>query len=191
MTIIGKRTLRGTASALFCVFVSSMPAWAQQAPSEFPEPAVVAAASESLAPALPAPVPELFAHNVVVPLPRLQLHAGPLTFVPAAQGSPRMPERRFMLNLLTLSFEGLQAADAITTIFAMRGGATEQNPVMQHIASHPVRLAVVKASVTTASLLMTHRIVKRHRLAGMLLLAGLNSTLAIVVTRNVQVASGQ
>jgi hypothetical protein len=54
------------------------------------------------------------------------------------------------------------------------------------VASHPLRLTLVKATVTTASLLMTHRIVKRHRLGGMLLLAGLNGTLAIVVSRNMQ-----
>ena len=99
----------------------------------------------------------------------------------------RTLERKAMLNALTASYEVLQAADVITTTLALRNGSREQNPLLKGFAHHPIRLSIVKASVTTASLILTHRLVKKHRLGGTLLLAGLNGTLAIIVARNMHV----
>ena len=92
------------------------------------------------------------------------------------------------LDWLAASFEVLQTADVITTAMALRNGLHEQNPLLKGIAGQTLALSAVKASVTTAALVLTHRIVKRHRFAGTLLLAGLDGTLAIIVTRNLQAA---
>jgi hypothetical protein len=162
-----------------------VPATAQQAEPLHTPPALAPAAAVAQNFASPTPIPELLTRNVVIPLRELYFH--PPTIVPASEiAAPDSFRHRLTLNLMTASYEALQAADVITTVQAIRRGAREQNPVMQGVASHPLRLALVKASVTTATLVMTHRIVKRHRLGGMLLLAGLNGTLAIVVSRNMQ-----
>jgi hypothetical protein len=165
------RTILCGLLVLPCLLLSIAPVHAQEGDPQLVD-SVVADATAEAEPAVAPPAP------VADPIQ---------TRGRVASAIVRTLERKAMLNALTASYEVLQAADVITTTLALRNGSLEQNPLLKGFAHHPVRLAIFKASVTTASLILTHRLVKKHRLGGTLLLAGLNGTLAIIVARNMQV----
>jgi hypothetical protein len=110
----------------------------------------------------------------------------------AAQNIQSSPEprsdRSTALNLLHVSFVGLEAADVYTTIRGVKGGgAVESNPLMRSAANHPVSLTALKAGIAVSSVVLTRRMARDHRVAAILLTAGLNSAYAAIAVHNFNV----
>ena len=107
---------------------------------------------------------------------------------PAVSGVRKVLEHPRTMTWLVASFGALQTADVISTRMAIARGLEERNPLVKGFAGDAFTLTLVKASVSAASLVLTNRLAKRHRMAGALLMAGLDGTLAIVAARNLHLA---
>jgi Domain of unknown function (DUF5658) len=110
----------------------------------------------------------------------------------AAQDTPSSPpqpkaQQSVALNLLHVSFVSLEAVDVYTTVRGISGGAVEANPLMRAPASHPVGMTALKAGVAVSSVVLTRRMARDHRVAAILLTAGLNSAYAAIAVHNVNV----
>lgn len=71
---------------------------------------------------------------------------------------------------------------------AIDRGAREANPVVARLLNSPPALVAVKAGSTVAVVYATERLWKRHRVAAVLLMAGLNAGYAGVIARNYSVS---
>ena len=124
------------------------------------------------------------AGSLLLPVPVLAQPAGEPAVV--RSGLRITFEHPRMMNWLTAAFAILQTADVVSTRIALNGGLREQNPFVKGFASHTVGLSLVKASASGAAILLTRRVAAKHRLAGTLLMAGLDGTMGMIVTRNMQ-----
>ena len=88
---------------------------------------------------------------------------------------------------LYASFASLQVFDVTSTLRAIDRGAHEANPVVALVDSTPA-LAAMKAGSTMAVIYLAERLRKRHRIAAVLLMAGLNAGYVGVVTHNYSVS---
>jgi hypothetical protein len=109
---------------------------------------------------------------------------------PLHQSSDRVAEvaplRLGVLLPLYVSFAGLQALDAHSTMRGLRAGGTEQNPLLRGIAGRPAALVALKAGVAASTILLTESLRVRNRAGAIVLMAALNSVYAMVVTHNYQ-----
>jgi ABC-type uncharacterized transport system permease subunit len=92
---------------------------------------------------------------------------------------------------LYVSLAGLQALDIVSTRQALNAGAVEANPVVAPFAGSPVAFAVIKAGVTSASIVASERLWKKNRKAALLTMIALNAAYGIVVAHNYRVAAAQ
>ena len=94
------------------------------------------------------------------------------------------PPRPGALVPLYVSFAGLQALDAHSTIRALRSGASEANPLLREVADRPIALFALKAGVTASTIFLTEKLRVKNRVGAVVLMAALNSAYAMVVAHN-------
>jgi Domain of unknown function (DUF5658) len=87
----------------------------------------------------------------------------------------------------------LQALDVDSTVKAIRSGAgREANPVLQPVVGSRAGLLAVKAGTTAAIILAAERLRKDHHpVAAVVLMIGVNSTVAMVAAHNYSVGGGR
>jgi hypothetical protein len=83
----------------------------------------------------------------------------------------------------------LQLLDAHSTMTAMKYGGVEANPLMKDVASNRTALFGVKAAVATTTILATHHVGKRNRLAAVLTGIAINAAYAAIVAHNYRIAN--
>jgi hypothetical protein len=116
-------------------------------------------------------------------LAAVEAEARPLEVRTAARPAP--------LVGLYVSLAGLQALDLVSTRRALNAGAVEANPVVAPFAGSPVALAVIKAGVTSATIVASERLWKKNRKAALLTMIALNAAYGAVVAHNYRVAAAQ
>lgn len=85
----------------------------------------------------------------------------------------------------------LQGYDTYSTMKALRSGAREANPFMQHVVKSPVAFVAVKATVTTASVMAAEQLWKNNHRAGAIgLMVVSNAMMGMVAAHNARVISG-
>jgi hypothetical protein len=90
---------------------------------------------------------------------------------------------------LYVSFASLQVFDIASTGYALDHGAQEANPVLAGLADSTPALVAVKAGSTAAIIYLTERLRKRHPVAAVLLMVGLNAGYASIVAHNYSVGA--
>jgi Domain of unknown function (DUF5658) len=103
--------------------------------------------------------------------------------VSPAPSRPDTPPPRATLALYS-SFGVLQALDVHSTHRALGRGGREANPIMGTMAGSPMLMAGVKAGATVGIIYLSEKLRKRNRTAAMVVMVALNSTYAVVVSRN-------
>ncbi len=106
----------------------------------------------------------------------------PPLVVPAGAGPAA--GRPSAMVALYVSYAGLQALDAVTTLRALDAGASEQNPLVGRAAAHPGALLAVKAGVAVGTIYLAERLHKRNRAAAVVLMAVLNGAYLAIVANN-------
>jgi len=89
------------------------------------------------------------------------------------------------------SFGALQAADVVTTLTAVSGGAREANPLLQGAVKSPPAIIAIKAGVVVGTIFTLERLRKDHPVVAVATLIAINSTLAIVAINNAAVTARQ
>jgi hypothetical protein len=84
---------------------------------------------------------------------------------------------------LYATFVALQGFDLQSTASALRRGGTEGNPIMK-LSSQMPYLVALKGASTVGVVLTTERIRKRHPVAALLMMAGLNVGYGLIVAHN-------
>jgi hypothetical protein len=85
-------------------------------------------------------------------------------------------------------YVSLQLLDVYSTTTALSSGAgREGNVFMKGAASNPASLLMVKAASTALVVYGTEKLRKRHRVTAMVMMAAIDTTLAVVVKRNYSV----
>jgi hypothetical protein len=112
--------------------------------------------------------------------------------VPAwAADGPGAPSRGLVLPALYVSFAGLNAYDAASTIDAVKHGAVEANPLLSGMAARPAALWAVKGGVTAVSILASERLWRRgQKRQAVVLMAITNGIMAAVAANNASVRAG-
>jgi len=155
------------AAALLLLTVSVIPARAADGSD----------AADGVASAVPA-----LAADVDWALPAVQLGSG--SNMAASRGS--------VLPSLYASLAALQAYDGYSTTTGLRHGATEGNGAMKNVAANPAAMWVVKAGVTTASIVAAERLWKQNRrVAAIATMVATNSVMAAVAAHNTSVLRAQ
>lgn len=99
-----------------------------------------------------------------------------------------MDTRPSVLVPLYVGLAGLQAYDGWATIDGVRGGATETNPLVGGLASHPVAFWSIKAVSTVASIYGAETLWRtHHRGQAIALLVVANGVMAAVAARDASV----
>lgn len=114
----------------------------------------------------------------------------PVAVVPPARvmEMPRpQPARPQALIPLYVSFAALQALDAHSTLSVTRAGGDERNPLVQPVASHPAGMIALKVATGAATVLLTERLWKRHRMASVAFMVAINAGYAAIVAHNYRV----
>lgn len=119
-----------------------------------------------------------------VALPRLKPLTMPEDEVTSSTGPSTRPGALFPLYV---SFVSLQVLDVISTRHALELGGREANPVLGPFAHRTAALVAMKAGSTVASIYLIERLRKRHPVAAVLLMVGLNAGYAGVVAHNYSV----
>jgi hypothetical protein len=94
------------------------------------------------------------------------------------------PPRPRLLVPLYISFAGLQALDAHSTLRALKAGASEANPLLQGVADRPVALVALKAGVTASTIFLAEKLRVNNRVGAVVLMAAMNSAYATIVVHN-------
>jgi Domain of unknown function (DUF5658) len=124
------------------------------------------------------------APDPLITLPSIDFFNGPDGAGVATPSS----KRPAALIPLYASFASLQVFDVTSTLQAIDRGAYEANPVVAPFVKSPPALAAMKAGSTVAVIYLTERLRKRHRIAAVLLMVGLNAGYVGVVTHNYSVS---
>src|SRR5262245_31110920 len=94
-------------------------------------------------------------------------------------------KRPAVLAPLYVSYCALQASDVATTMTALkRGTGREGNPIMGPVVGNPAAFVAVKAGTTAATIWLTERLWKRHRVAAIATMIGMNAAMGVVVSHN-------
>lgn len=112
----------------------------------------------------------------------------PLTIQPPVE---RAAPRGALVTSLYVSFIGLQALDAHSTIRALDRGARETNPMIAPLADNTAALIALKAGTAAGVIYMTDRVRRHNRLASIIIMAAANSAYATIVARNYRIAASQ
>jgi hypothetical protein len=127
--------------------------------------------------ALPAGAQTVFDAGAAEP-PSIEGHLLPLPPATAATPSSRT------LTSLQISFAALQALDVYSTVRGVNHGMSEANPLMRGLARHPAAMATVKAGAAASTILLVRHVAKKNRIAGIAVMAAMNTALSVVVVRN-------
>jgi hypothetical protein len=100
---------------------------------------------------------------------------------------PQSAQRPVALVPLYASFATLQALDAHSTIRASQVGGVERNPIVAPLVEKPMAVVALKAATTTGAILLTERLWRRHRVAAIALMIGVNAAYAGIVANNYRV----
>jgi Domain of unknown function (DUF5658) len=120
--------------------------------------------------------------------PEFALRLEPLTMLEDEVTSSTGPSTRpAALFPLYVSFVSLQALDVISTRHALAWGGREANPALRSFAHSTTALVAMKAGSTVAIIYFTERLRKRHPVAAVLLMVGLNAGYAGVAAHNYSV----
>jgi hypothetical protein len=96
--------------------------------------------------------------------------------------------RSGLLLSLYASTAAMQALDVHSTLTAFRNGAVEANPLMKGIAGNKAAFVAMKAGVAVSTILATHNMAKRNKVAAIATAIAINSAYAFVVNHNYKVA---
>lgn len=91
-----------------------------------------------------------------------------------------------LFRTMYVTFGILQGVDAYTTIRGVSNGAREVNPLMRGVAGSPAGVIAMKAAATAAPIYLAERLRRRSHVSAVVVLAALNSAMAIVVAHNAQ-----
>jgi hypothetical protein len=83
-----------------------------------------------------------------------------------------------------ISFVALQILDIHSTLRAPDFGAREGNPLVGGLLASPPAFVASKAAMTAGLIYVSERLRRRHPRAAVLMMIGVNSAYAAVVTRN-------
>jgi hypothetical protein len=104
---------------------------------------------------------------------------------PAPSEAGRAPrDRPAALAPMYISFTALQVLDIHSTLRAPDFGAREANPLVGGLLASPPAFVASKALVTAGLIYVSERLRRRHPRAAVLMMIGVNSAYAAVVTRN-------
>ena len=117
-------------------------------------------------------------------LPPVDLLLLPEHFVTSPVHSGRRPAALFPLYV---SFASLQALDLASTARALDRGAHEANPIVAPLADSTPALIAMKVGTTAAIIYLTERLRKRHPVAAVVLMVGLNAGYASLIAHNYSV----
>ncbi len=104
--------------------------------------------------------------------------------------SRHRPGSSALMMSLYASTAALQMLDVHSTLSAFDHGATEGNPLMAGVAQNKVAFVAMKAGVAAGTILATHNMAKRNKVAAIATLVAINSAYAFVVHHNYKVAHG-
>jgi hypothetical protein len=96
----------------------------------------------------------------------------------------RPPERPKLLVPLYISFAGLQALDAHSTVRALDRGYVEANPLVAASSRNRVTLVAMKAAVTASVIVGTERLWRHNRIAAIVAIVAVNGAYALIVSHN-------
>lgn len=105
-----------------------------------------------------------------------------------------LPREMTGMNLLPamyVAFGAVQAWDVYTTRAALNAGAREMNPIAAPFAGSSAKMIGLKAATGAATIFFTERLKKQNRVAAVLVMAGVNSGMAMIAARNARLARGQ
>jgi hypothetical protein len=104
---------------------------------------------------------------------------------PVPSGASQAPgERPAGLAPMYISFVALQILDIHSTLRAPDFGAREANPLVGGLLASPPAFVASKAAMTAGLTYVSEKLRRRHPRAALLMMIGLNSAYAAVVTRN-------
>jgi ABC-type uncharacterized transport system permease subunit len=101
---------------------------------------------------------------------------------------PAVVARPALLMPLYLSFAALQVLDITSTQHALAGGGVEANPMMGGVAGSPVAMTAVKLGAAAGIIVLSEKVRKRNPVAAVVMMVGMNSAYAMVVSHNYSVA---
>lgn len=93
-------------------------------------------------------------------------------------------KRPALLSALYVTYAGVQAFDGYTTSVSLRRGAREINPVVVPLAGDMVAFSALKVATTIGTIYCVDRLWRRHRVAAVVLMAGLNGAVGAVAAHN-------
>jgi hypothetical protein len=129
----------------------------------------------------PAPAFQDFTTDGADP-PAGPVHSKAVQALPEA--TQALSDRPAVLAPLYISFAALQVLDIHSTLRAPDFGAREANPLVGGLLASPAAFVATKAAVTAGLIYVSERMRRRHPRAAVLMMIGLNSAYAVVVTRN-------
>lgn len=113
---------------------------------------------------------------------RTELNA--VTFTP----SESVLRRPAALPALYASTIALQGYDVYSTLSVLNHGGVERNPLMTGVTKSPAAFVAVKAGVTTAAIMASEQMWKRHnRVGAIVTMVASNSLMVIVAAHNARV----
>jgi len=104
-----------------------------------------------------------------------------------APASPNLAPRPRALIALYVSYSVTQGLDVFSTRQALARGGRERNPLARSVAGSTAAMAAIKVGSTTATVLLTEKLWKRHRTAAIVMMVTLNAINVAVVTHNFSV----
>jgi Domain of unknown function (DUF5658) len=108
----------------------------------------------------------------------------PLTTIAARSVTPAEPRRPSLLVPLYITFGALQAMDAHSTMQALRGGAREQNPIVEPFGRNGAALFAIKSATTVGTIVLAEKLRQRHPVKAMVMMTAVNVAYAAIVAAN-------
>ena len=100
------------------------------------------------------------------------------------RGVPDEARRPAALVPLYLSFAGLQALDAHSTLLAVNSGARESNPLVRGTLGNPTGMLLMKSATAAGVVLLSEKLWRRNRTAAIVTMIALNSAYATIAAHN-------
>ena len=107
-----------------------------------------------------------------------------LTTIAARGLTPAQPQRPSLLVPLYVTFGALQAMDAHSTMQALRGGAREQNPLVEPFGRNAAALFAIKSATTVGTIVLAEKLRQRHPVKAVVMMTAVNVAYAAIVAAN-------
>jgi hypothetical protein len=101
---------------------------------------------------------------------------------------PTEARRPVVLLPLYVSFAALQVLDIRSTQQALQGGGVEGNPLMGGVVGSPVAMTALKIGAAAGIVLLSEKVRKHNPVAAVVMMVGMNSAYAMVVSHNYAIA---